>query len=267
MVIERNGEREALPAEAVFLLTGYHPDVELMTARGCRCDPETLAPTSNPETFETNVPNLFLAGGAVAGRNTGSIFIENGRFHGEKIVSVLAERRRRRRESVHRGGVVVLVALACAVWRRTTAMFRDRRLDMIDEQIKARGVTNHVCSTRWGRCRASSSCRRSRCPCLRGLPLPIGQGQTISQPFIVAYMTEVLDVQPAHRVLEIGTGSGYQAAILGELASEVYTIEIVPELARARRDAAVDWDTRSPRPARGTASPAGRSGRPSTASS
>ena len=62
-------------------------------------------------------------------------------------------------------------------------------------------------------------------------PLPIGHGQTISQPFIVAIMTEVLNVEPDHRVLEIGTGSGYQAAVLSHLASEVYTIEIVPELA------------------------------------
>jgi protein-L-isoaspartate(D-aspartate) O-methyltransferase len=64
-------------------------------------------------------------------------------------------------------------------------------------------------------------------------PLPIGYGQTISQPFIVAYMTEALQIERSHRVLEIGTGSGYQAAVLGELAEVVYTIEIVPELARS----------------------------------
>ena len=63
-------------------------------------------------------------------------------------------------------------------------------------------------------------------------PLPIGCGQTISQPYIVAHMTEVLDVSPTHKVLEIGTGSGYQAAVLGELVREVYSVEIVPELAR-----------------------------------
>ena len=63
-------------------------------------------------------------------------------------------------------------------------------------------------------------------------PLPIGHGQTISQPFIVAHMTEALGVEPHHTVLEVGSGSGYQAAILGELARTVYTIEIVPELAR-----------------------------------
>jgi protein-L-isoaspartate(D-aspartate) O-methyltransferase len=64
-------------------------------------------------------------------------------------------------------------------------------------------------------------------------PLPIPGNQTISQPYIVAIMTELLELQPKERVLEIGTGSGYQSAVLGELAGEVYTIEIVPELAQS----------------------------------
>ena len=93
VVIEHHGTQETLPAEAVFLLTGYHPDAELMRRAGIECDPETLSPTLNPETFETNVPNLFIAGGAVAGKNTGNIFIENGRFHGERIIKILADRR------------------------------------------------------------------------------------------------------------------------------------------------------------------------------
>ena len=66
-------------------------------------------------------------------------------------------------------------------------------------------------------------------------PVPIGHGQTISQPYIVAFMTEALDVAREHRVLEIGTGSGYQAAILGELAGEVYTMEIIEPLAQSAR--------------------------------
>lgn len=66
-------------------------------------------------------------------------------------------------------------------------------------------------------------------------PLPIGFGQTISQPYIVAYMTEAAQIAPTEKVLEIGTGSGYQAAILAELAREVYTIEIIPELAERAR--------------------------------
>ena len=94
VVIDTNGTREELPAEGVFLLTGYHPDVDLMTRAGIECHPDTLVPTLSPETFETNVPNLFIAGGAVAGRQTGNIFIENGRFHGERIINVLVERLR-----------------------------------------------------------------------------------------------------------------------------------------------------------------------------
>lgn len=61
-------------------------------------------------------------------------------------------------------------------------------------------------------------------------PLPIGEGQTISQPSLVAFMTEVLQLKPTDKVLEIGTGSGYQAAILGELSDSVFTIEIIPSL-------------------------------------
>ncbi len=67
-------------------------------------------------------------------------------------------------------------------------------------------------------------------------PLPIGWDQTISQPYIVAYMTEALEIDSRAKVLEIGTGSGYQAAVLGEVAKEVFSIEIVPELAARARD-------------------------------
>ena len=67
-------------------------------------------------------------------------------------------------------------------------------------------------------------------------PIRIGSGQTISQPYIVALMTELLDVKPDHRVLDVGTGSGYQAAILGELAGEVHSIERHPDLAESARE-------------------------------
>jgi protein-L-isoaspartate(D-aspartate) O-methyltransferase len=70
----------------------------------------------------------------------------------------------------------------------------------------------------------------------RNAPLAIGHGQTISQPYIVAYMTELLSPQPGERVLEIGTGSGYQTAVLAQLCREVYSVEIVPELARSARE-------------------------------
>jgi protein-L-isoaspartate(D-aspartate) O-methyltransferase len=68
-------------------------------------------------------------------------------------------------------------------------------------------------------------------------PLPIGHDQTISQPYIVGYMTDALQLEPAHTVLEIGTGSGYQAAILADIARQVYSIEIVPDLAETAKRA------------------------------
>jgi thioredoxin reductase (NADPH) len=86
--------REEIPAEGVLLLTGYHPDVDLMRRAGIQCDEDTLEPELNKETYESNIPNLFIAGGAIAGKRTGNIFIENGRFHGERIIKVLADRLR-----------------------------------------------------------------------------------------------------------------------------------------------------------------------------
>ena len=76
-------------------------------------------------------------------------------------------------------------------------------------------------------------------------PLPIGGGQTISQPYMVALMTSLLDLRPGARVLEIGTGSGYQAAILSRLAGEVYTIEILPPLAERARHTLADLGCRN----------------------
>ena len=92
VIVQRAGVQETIPADGVFLLTGYHPDAALMKAAGIDVHPDTLAPALNQDTFETNVPNLFLAGGCVAGKATGNIFIENGRFHGEKIIAELAGR-------------------------------------------------------------------------------------------------------------------------------------------------------------------------------
>ena len=79
----------------MFLLTGYRADSDLMSAAGIALN-DREAPVFDPETFETNVPGLFVAGGAVAGVDTGTIFIENGRFHGEKIVEAIAAPRSKR---------------------------------------------------------------------------------------------------------------------------------------------------------------------------
>jgi thioredoxin reductase (NADPH) len=85
---------EELPAESVLLLTGYRSDSALLRAAGIQLN-ERCEPFYNPDTLETNVPGVFLAGGAVTGNDTSNIFIENGRFHGEKIVEVISERLRR----------------------------------------------------------------------------------------------------------------------------------------------------------------------------
>ena len=84
-------ETEEIPADAVYLLTGYRADADLMCRAGIRLT-EREAPVHDPNTLETNVPGLFVAGGAIAGVDTGTIFIENGRFHGEKIVETIARR-------------------------------------------------------------------------------------------------------------------------------------------------------------------------------
>lgn len=83
-----------IPAEAVLLLTGYRADPEFMRRIGVEINAETLAPRYNIDTYETNVPGLFVAGGQVAGKRTGTVFIENGRFHGEQIAKAIANRSR-----------------------------------------------------------------------------------------------------------------------------------------------------------------------------
>jgi thioredoxin reductase (NADPH) len=81
-----------LPADAVFLLTGYQPDVSLLRGAGVCVDPVTLRPQHDPETLETNVPGLFLAGALTSGRDTNQVFIENGRFHGTAAVKAILAR-------------------------------------------------------------------------------------------------------------------------------------------------------------------------------
>lgn len=109
--------------------------------------------------------------------------------------------------------------------------FESQRKQMVDRQIRARGIRNPLVL------RAMTEVERHRFvpyrvrqSAYKDTPLPIGQGQTISQPYIVALMSEVLQLDRSKKVLEIGTGSGYQAAVLAELAGQVYTIEIVASL-------------------------------------
>jgi protein-L-isoaspartate(D-aspartate) O-methyltransferase len=125
------------------------------------------------------------------------------------------------------------------------AEFTALREQMVAEQIEARGVADpQVLAAMQAVPRHVFVPDEFLDQAYEDHPLPIGHGQTISQPYIVALMTETLQLQPGQRVLEIGTGSGYQAAILAEMGLEVYTVEIIPELAgqAGERLAALDYE-------------------------
>jgi len=110
------------------------------------------------------------------------------------------------------------------------------REEMVRRQIEARGVSDTAVLRAMREVpRHSFVPEAPPAQAYADYPLPIGHGQTISQPFIVAFMAEAADISAGDRVLEIGTGSGFGAAVLAKLASEVYTIEIVPELAEQAR--------------------------------
>jgi len=131
---------------------------------------------------------------------------------------------------------LILAAIAAAgCGQKPTPAFdlAAQRQRMVTEQLKARGISDERVLNAMNKVpREEFVPPDSRAGSYEDGPLPIGYGQTISQPYIVAFMTEQLRLKPSDRVLEIGTGSGYQAAILAELVSEVYSIEIVEPLAK-----------------------------------
>ena len=109
--------------------------------------------------------------------------------------------------------------------------YSTERTNMVNEQIKARGISNNkLISALLKIPRHEFVPKEYRRYSYYDGPLPIGEGQTVSQPYIVALMTDLLDLKPGEKVLEIGTGCGYQTAILCELGCEVYTIEIIEGL-------------------------------------
>ena len=115
-------------------------------------------------------------------------------------------------------------------------VFSRQRHSMVTGQLVSRGVSNERVLAAMGKVE-----REKFVPINEALrsyqdgPLPIGCGQTISQPYIVAYMTELLELSESDKVLELGTGSGYQTAVLAELASEIFTVELIQELADRSR--------------------------------
>ena len=114
--------------------------------------------------------------------------------------------------------------------------FRPQRENMVTRQIEGRGVEDpRVLDAMRTVPRHRFVPERYRERSYSDTPLPIGEGQTISQPYIVALMSELLQVAPGDRILEVGTGSGYQAAVLAEMRAEVYSVEIIPVLAESAR--------------------------------
>jgi protein-L-isoaspartate(D-aspartate) O-methyltransferase len=136
--------------------------------------------------------------------------------------------------------VVVLVAFSLACGASGTPQpqdWDDERRRMVTGQLRARDITDQrVLDAMLRVPRHQFVPEPQRGGSYGDFPLPIGHDQTISQPYIVAFMTQSLEVRPTDRVLEIGTGSGYQAAVLGLLAKAVFTIEIIPPLADRARE-------------------------------
>ena len=138
--------------------------------------------------------------------------------------------------------LMLLILIGCSdMSRKEKEIKKDNffqlREDMVKYQIKGRGVKDKEVLDAMTKVPRHLFVPESvQNKAYEDEPLPIGFGQTISQPYIVAYMTEQIDIDESEKVLEIGTGSGYQAAVLGEIAKEVYTIEIVPELGKRAAD-------------------------------
>lgn len=109
-----------------------------------------------------------------------------------------------------------------------------QRRAMVEQQLSARGIRSvTVLKAMAGIPRHLFVPEAERMNSYVNGPLPIGFGQTISQPYIVAYMSEALELRGNEKVLEIGTGSGYQTAVLAEIAAQVYTVDVIPELSQA----------------------------------
>lgn len=132
---------------------------------------------------------------------------------------------------------VIILAAACGVTPgpdQSEQHMTEMRKRMVADQMRARDIRDERVLSAMERIpRHRFVADEQRAAAYEDYPLAIGHGQTISQPYIVAFMTQALQVRPEDKVLEIGTGSGYQAAVLGELAGQVHTIEIVEPLARS----------------------------------
>lgn len=141
------------------------------------------------------------------------------------------------------GVILIMGNVSCKAGDKTADEFKTLREKMVVTQIQGRGVKDEkVLQAMRSVERHRFVPEKYRRHAYEDRPLPIGEGQTISQPYIVALMTEVLELDSTKKVLEVGTGSGYQAAILGEICDSVYTIEIVEILGKRAQELLKDLD-------------------------
>ncbi len=134
-------------------------------------------------------------------------------------------------------GLAMIILIACASGEGDERTFAERRNRMVEEQIEARGVKDKLVLKAMRTVPRHEFVPKShRYEAYSDWPVPIGYSQTISQPYIVAYMTEALALKKGDKVLEIGTGSGYQAAVLAQMGMVVYSIEIVEPLGNQAKE-------------------------------
>jgi len=132
-----------------------------------------------------------------------------------------------------RGLIILLLIISGTVFCQTGDQYESVRNRMVNDQISGRGISDQATLRAMRKVPRHLFVPASYAKdAYSDRPLPIGYRQTISQPFVVAYMTELVKPAKGKKALEIGTGSGYQAAVLAEIVDTVYTIEIVPELAK-----------------------------------
>lgn len=132
---------------------------------------------------------------------------------------------------------LILLLLSLTFLPLQEEKYTQLRNRMVENQIRDRGITDRAVLEAMRQVKRHlfiPEDRRNRA--YNDGPVPIGYGQTISQPFIVAYMTMIIEPEPDSKVLEIGTGSGYQAAVLSKIVDQVYTVEIIPELGKSAKE-------------------------------
>lgn len=127
--------------------------------------------------------------------------------------------------------ILIILAIPIIAWASEESRFEEARREMVERQLKARDITDPLVIKAMEKVPRHLFVDRGLwSKAYDDRPLPIGEGQTISQPYIVALMTQLIRLKGGERVLEVGTGSGYHAAVLAELAGEVYTVEIIKSL-------------------------------------